>query len=115
MKKLILLLSFMACLCLDGHAKTSYLDLSQAKSQTFETTDTATWTTDNGVSYTMGLPSDKEKSNKWYGIRLGDFSKADFLSSSNTLDGELVVVSSGQTKSDSPLFQISVWGVDALV
>lgn len=30
MKKLILLLSFMACLCLDGHAKTIYLDLSKA-------------------------------------------------------------------------------------
>lgn len=112
MKKLILLLSFMACLCLDGHAKTIYLDLSQAKSQTFETTDTATWTTDNGVSYTMGLPGGTTQ-DQWYGIRLGDFSKADFLSSSNTLDGELVVVSSGQTKSDSPLFQISVWGVDA--
>lgn len=112
MKKLILLLSFMACLCLDGHAKTIYLDLSQAKSQTFGTTSTATWTTDNGVSYTMGLPSDKEKS-QWYGIRLGDFSKADFLSSSNTLDGELVIVSSAQTESTNSLFQISVWGVDA--
>lgn len=112
MKKLILLLSFMACLCLDGHAKTIYLDLSQAESQTFETTSTATWTTDNGVSYTMGLPSDKEKS-QWYGIRLGDFNKADFLSSSNTLDGELVIVSSAQTESTNSLFQISVWGVDA--
>lgn len=112
MKKLILLLSFMACLCLDGHAKTIYLDLSQAKYQTFGTTSTATWTTDNGVSYTMGLPSDKEKS-KWYGIRLGDFSKADFLSSSSSLDGELVIVSSAQTESTNSLFQISVWGVDA--
>ena len=112
MKKLILLLSFMACLCLDGHAKTIYLDLSQAKYQTFGTTSTATWTTDNGVSYTMGLPSDKEKG-QWYGIRLGDFSKADFLSSSNTLDGELVIVSSAQTESTNSLFQISVWGVDA--
>lgn len=60
----------------------------------------------------MGLPSDKEKS-QWYGIRLGDFSKADFLSSSNTLDGELVIVSSAQTESTNSLFQISVWGVDA--
>lgn len=112
MKKLILLLSFMACLCLDGHAKTIYLDLSQAKSQTFETTDTATWTTDNGVSYTMELPSGTTHG-QWYGIRLGDFSKADFLSSSNTLDGELVIVSSAQTESTNSLFQISVWGVDA--
>lgn len=113
MKKLILLLSFMACLCLDGHAKTIYLDLSKADySRTFRTSSTVTWTTQEGVSYTMGLPSGTTQG-QWYGIRLGDFSKADFLSSSNTLDGELVVVSSGQTKSDSPLFQISVWGVDA--
>lgn len=112
MKKLILLLSFMACLCLDGHAKTIYLDLSQAKSQTFRTTSPATWTTDNGVSYTMGLPSGTTQG-QWYGIRLGDFSKADFLSSSNTLDGELVIVSSAQTESTNSLFQISVWGVDA--
>lgn len=120
MKKLILLLSFMACLCLDGHAKTIYLDLSQAESQTFETTWTATWTTDwtatwttdNGVSYTMGLPSGTTQG-QWYGIRLGDFSKADFLSSSSSLDGELVIVSSAQTESTNSLFQISVWGVDA--
>lgn len=113
MKKLILLLSFMACLCLDGHAKTIYLDLSKADySRTFGTSSTVTWTTQEGVSYTMGLPSDKEKS-QWYGIRLGDFSKADFLSSSNTLDGELVIVSSAQTESTNSLFQISVWGVDA--
>ena len=114
MKKLILLLSFMACLCLDGHAKTIYLDLSKADySRTFGgTSSTVTWTTQEGVSYTMGLPSGTTQG-QWYGIRLGDFSKADFLSSSNTLDGELVIVSSAQTESTNSLFQISVWGVDA--
>lgn len=113
MKKLILLLSFMACLCLDGHAKTIYLDLSKADySRTFGTSSTVTWTTQEGVSYTMGLPSGTTQ-DQWYGIRLGDFSKADFLSSSNTLDGELVIVSSAQTESTNSLFQISVWGVDA--
>lgn len=112
MKKLILLLSFMACLCLDGYAKTRYLDLSQAKYPKYGTTSTATWTTDNGVSYTMGLPSGTTKG-QWYGIRLGEFSKEDFLSSSSSLDGELVIVSSAQTVSTTPLFQISVWGVDA--
>lgn len=111
MKKLILLLSFMACLCLDGHAKTIYLDLSQADySRTFGTSSTVTWTTQEGVSYTMGLPRGTTQ-DQWYGIRLGDFSKADFLSSSNTLDGELVIVSSAQTESTNSLFQISVWGV----
>lgn len=114
MKKLILLLSFMACLCLDGHAKTIYLDLSKADySRTFGgTSSTVTWTTQEGVSYTMGLPRGTTQG-QWYGIRLGDFSKADFLSSSNTLDGELVIVSSAQTESTNSLFQISVWGVDA--
>lgn len=103
----------MACLCLDGHAKTIYLDLSKADySRTFGTSSTVTWTTQEGVSYTMGLPSGTTQG-QWYGIRLGDFSKADFLSSSNTLDGELVIVSSAQTESTNSLFQISVWGVDA--
>lgn len=81
-------------------------------SRTFGTSSTVTWTTQEGVSYTMGLPSGTTQG-QWYGIRLGDFSKADFLSSSNTLDGELVIVSSAQTESTNSLFQISVWGVDA--
>lgn len=112
MKKLILLLSFMACLCVDGYAKTIYLDLSNANSNRKWNGSTPTWTTDNGVSYTMGMPTGT-KNGEWYGVALGDFTKDDFLSSSSSLDGELVVVSIGQTKSDSPLFQISVWGVDA--
>lgn len=110
MKKLILLLSFMACLCLDGYAKTRYLDLSNAIIMDYAGGNKATWTTQEGVSYTMGLPCGTTKG-QWYGIRLGEFSKEDFLSSSSSLDGELVIVSSAQTVSTTPLFQISVWGV----
>lgn len=112
MKKLILLLSFMACLCLDGYAKTIYLDLSKANfNRKWGTSSTVTWTTDNGVSYTMRMPTGTKK-DEFYGVALGDFSPSEFLSGGK-LDGELVIVSSGQTESTNPLFQISVWGVDA--